>query len=374
MYPLTMASASLWLYRILVPGCCPWPLPPIRMQRSVHRQGTSDLSRTFAPAICPVCPRAASGCRRCRWARWRSPDGCPPRSRPGARDSPMLVTATTATGLDSRRSTVCQNGLPVVPCPLDLPGALGAFFRRDGPRAARARGDRTLAGDAPPGRVSRGCLWRWSTAACPMRPFAATGGCVRCSGPCSSPLVWSLARSPADAERFAALGVEPCDRSGSPGTSSTTSNPTPSPFRGLPMCRHRGRRPARRGGGFDHGRRGGDRARARRHAALRPDVRSSSFSPRATPNVSIPRPRSFGTRGLAIDQAERSGPGPETEADVFLLDTIGELARAYRSARWPSSAVRWYPPAATTPWSPRCGGCPSSPALTSTTSSRSTTR
>ena len=124
-----------------------------------------------------------------------------------APDTPMTVTATTATGLDLARRGL-PDEVPVVPCPLDLPGALGRFFDASRPRALvvvetelwpemlHQAGSRAVPVAVVNGRLSDASFRRYRR----VRPLI---------GPLLDPLSLVLARSPADAERFAALGVSP---------------------------------------------------------------------------------------------------------------------------------------------------------------------
>jgi len=321
-----MAGASLWLYRILVAGLLPVAIPTLKISDRLAGKRRPTFRARFARHL-PDLPQGGL------WLHGVSVGEVEIARRLVreisflAPDTPLLVTATTATGLDLARGGLPE-GVPVVPCPLDLPGALGRFLDAARPRALvivetelwpemlHQAGIRGVPVAVVNGRLSDASFRRYLR----VRPLL---------GPLLDPLSLVLARSPADAERFAALGVESSSIRVA-GNIKYDLEPDAAP---LPWAtdvhRAAGDRPVVVAGSTMDGEEEIVLELAARCAAAgRPIflILAPRHPERFDLAASLVR-----DRGLAITRRS-DGVGPETDTDVFLLDTIGELARAYRSA------------------------------------------
>ena len=127
-----MASASLWLYRILLGGLLPVALPAIKL-----RQWMAGKSRPrFRSRLCRELPELPEGGI---WIQAVSVGEVEVARRlvielsKQAPDLPVFLTATTATGLDLARRALSDR-LEIFPCPIDLPGPVGRVFEAGRPR------------------------------------------------------------------------------------------------------------------------------------------------------------------------------------------------------------------------------------------------
>jgi len=271
---------------------------------------------------------------------------------------PVLVTATTATGIALARSSL-PRPTAVAPCPLDLPRPVSRVLDHARPRVlalvetelwpemlyqAERRGVRVAVVN---GRLSEASFARYRRVSPLLAPLLA-------------PLSAVLARDAGDAARFAALGI-PRDRIWTTGNVKYDLEPDPTPLAWA-----------------DH---------ARRLAAGRPVVAAGSTmegeeepvlealerlgGPEGRPFLILaPRhPERFDRaaellreRGWAF--ARRSEGAYDAPADALLLDTIGELGRAYRlssvaflggslvptGGHNPLEPAAWGVPVVTGPW------------------------
>jgi len=240
---------------------------------------------------------------------------------------PILVTATTATGLELARRTL-GDAATVIPCPLDLPGAVGRVLDAARPRVLvvvetelwpemlHQAGRRGIPAAVVNARLSDGSFRRYRRVRALLEPLLG-------------PVSLVLARSPSDADRFAALGVRRAAiRVLGNIKYDLEPDPTPLPWADAVRAAAAGRPVVIAGSTME-----GEEATvldvaARLEGGGRPILL-----------VLAPRhPERFDAvadlvrqRGLAmIRRSSGDPPGPGTS--VFLLDTIGELARAYRSA------------------------------------------
>ena len=240
-------------------------------------------------------------------------------------DLPVLVTATTATGLALARRTLCASA-QVLPTPLDLPGAVGRVLDAAQPRLLvlvetelwpellHQAGRRGIPVAIVNGRLSEG----------------SSAGYRRVKGllaPLLEPLEKVLVRDPSDAARFAAIGV-PARKIEVAGNVKYDLEPDPTPLvwaARLEEMAH-GRLVAVAGSTME-----GEEAMvldAVAQAAERPGAPFVVLAPR--------HPERF--EAVARLLADRGVPFVRRSAlaatgnggDVLLLDTIGELARVYR--------------------------------------------
>jgi 3-deoxy-D-manno-octulosonic-acid transferase len=321
-----MASAGLWLYRALVAGLLPLAIPALKIRDRLVGKSRPRFAERFAREL-PGLPRNgvwlhAVSVGEVEIARrlLRELAAVAPRL-------PAFVTATTATGLALARRAF-GDGVPVVPCPLDLPGPVARVFDAAAPRLLVVietelwpemlyqAGTRGIAAAIVNARLSDASFRGYRR----VRPLLT---------PLLEPVSLVLARSLADAERFTALGV--------PGSSvRVTGNikydlePDPEPLPWADALRAAaGCRPVVVAGSTMEG----------EEPVVLDAVGRLAGDGRPTLLVLAPRhPERFeavaelvSRRGLAL--ARRStGTPPTGDTTVYLLDTIGELARAYRFA------------------------------------------
>ena len=321
------ASASLWLYRILLGGLLPAAIPVLKL-----RQRLSGKSRPrFSDRLGRGLPELG---RHGVWLQAVSVGEVEIARRLAAElarrapDLPLNVSATTATGLALAARSLGDR-LPVFPCPLDLPGPVGRVFTAAEPRLLvlvetelwpellHQAGRRGVPAAVVNARLSERSHAAYRRVAGALRPLLA-------------PLSLVLARTAADAERFADLGV-PERRIAVTGNIKYDLEPDPRPLEWADaLVRAAGSRPIVVAGSTMEG----EEAHVLEAlAGLEPD------GPRTLLVLAPRHPERFPAvaqlleaRGLKF--ARRSLPqelGPDTE--VFLLDTIGELARAYGLAR-----------------------------------------
>ena len=237
---------------------------------------------------------------------------------------PIVVTATTATGLDLARRTMGDE-LTVLPSPLDLPGPVGRLLD-----AARPREIAVVETELWPEMLHQAGRRGIPAAVINARLSDASYRRYRrvrwLLGPLLEPIRLVLARSDADAERFTALGVPP-------DAVRVTGNikydleidATPLPWAD-DLRAAAGSRPILVAGSTMEG----------EEAVLLDTVARLTAAGRRPMLVLAPRhPERFDpvadlvTRsGLAMTRRSFDEP-PSAGTTVFLLDTIGELARAY---------------------------------------------
>ncbi len=239
---------------------------------------------------------------------------------------PVLLTATTATGLALARKLE-GGGVRVHPCPLDLarpvrrvleaarPALLVLVETEIWPEMLHQAVSRGIPAAIVNARLSEGSFRRYRRVRALLQPLLA-------------PVAAVLARSDADAERFAALGV-PEDRITVTGNVKYDLEPDPEPLPwGERLAAWAGQRPVLVAGSTMEG-----------EEAMVLDALGGLPEELRPFLVLAPRhPERFGevaelierrgiplARRTALDEAP-SAPG------AFLLDAMGELARAYNGA------------------------------------------
>lgn len=313
----------IWLYRILVAALLPVVIPALKIRDRFRGKRRPSFSGRFARDL----PELPTGCL---WLHAVSVGEVEiARRLVGELEAlgsefPILVTATTATGLDLARRTMGET-VTVIPCPLDLPGALGRVFDAARPRALvvvetelwpemlHQAGRRKVPTAVVNARLSDRSFRSYRR----VRPLLA---------PLLAPLRLVLARSQADGERFARLGV-PTARIRTAGNIKYDLEPDPSPLPWTEVVRRAaGSRPIIVAGSTMEG----------EEAVILDAVSRLDAAGRPVLLVLAPRhPERFETaaelvagRGLGLTRRSGSEP-PTDDTSVFLLDTIGELARAY---------------------------------------------
>jgi 3-deoxy-D-manno-octulosonic-acid transferase len=197
-------SAALWLYRTLLYGLLPVAAPALLLRDRASGKARPPLADRLARTLPAIEPGGvwlhAVSVGEVEIAR-RLVEEIEAR----APQTPILVSATTATGLGLARRTLAGRAV-VHPSPLDMVGPVGRLLDHTRPRVvaivetelwpellhqARRRGIPTVVVN---GRLSEGSFARYRR----VRPVLAR---------LLAPLDRVLARSGADAERFVALGV-----------------------------------------------------------------------------------------------------------------------------------------------------------------------
>ena len=240
---------------------------------------------------------------------------------------PILLSATTSTGLDLARR-IAGDGVTVIPCPIDLPGAVRRVFDAADPRALvvvetelwpemlHQAGRRRIPAAVVNARLSDSSFRSYRR----VRPLLE---------PLLAPVRLVLARSEADAERFAALGVS-TDTIRVAGNIKYDLEPDPTPLSWVEdALAAAGDRPIVVAGSTMEG----------EEATVLDTVARLEEEGRSVLLILAPRhPERFDTvaelvtrRGLSMIRRS-SGDQPAASTTVYLLDTIGELARAYRVA------------------------------------------
>ena len=127
-----MASASLWLYRILLGGLLPLALPLIKLRQKMVGKSRPRFRDRLGRSL----PELAEGGI---WIQAVSVGEVELARRlvaeleeqaPGL---PLFLTATTATGLELARRSLGEK-MPVFPCPIDLPGPVARVLETARPR------------------------------------------------------------------------------------------------------------------------------------------------------------------------------------------------------------------------------------------------
>jgi 3-deoxy-D-manno-octulosonic-acid transferase len=322
-----MASASLWIYRILLGGLLPVALPVIKLRQRLVGKSRPRFRDRLARALPEVPPDGV-------WIQAVSVGEVEVARRLVAEfarqapDLPLFLTATTATGLDLARRTLGDE-LPVFPCPIDLPGPVRRVLESSQPRLlvlvetelwpellhqAGFRGVRAAVVNA---RLSPGSFSGYRRVAGRLKSLL-------------EPLTLVLARTEADADRFAGLGIPP-ERIVVSGNIKYDLEQDKRPLAWEDAIRHAaGDRPIVIAGSTMEGEEvqildalaglGGDGATPFLILAPRHPERFDAVA------------RLLADRGLVFSRRSNSEAVP-VGADVFLIDTIGELARAYRTAR-----------------------------------------
>jgi len=316
----------IWVYRILVAGLLPLVIPALKIRDRLRGKRRPSFSGRFArnlpdlPTDCLWLHAVSVGEVEIarRLVRELEALGC---------DFPTMVTATTATGLDLARRTL-GDVVSVIPCPLDLPGALGRVFDAAKPRAlvvvetelwpemlhqAGRRGVPTAVINA---RLSDSSFRSYRRVRLLLEPLL-------------KPLSLVLARSESDADRFAALGV-PSNTIRTAGNIKYDLEPDSSPLSWTEVAQAAaGKRPIVVAGSTMEG----------EEATVLDAVARLDVEGRPVFLILAPRhPERFEAvadlvtrRGLILTRRSTDDP-PTPETSVFLLDTIGELARAYKAA------------------------------------------
>jgi len=321
-----MAPVSLWLYRALLwlglPLVVPWLLLRDRL--------TGKRRPRFADRMARSLPELESGGvwvhavsvgeveltrRLLRELAVRRPE------------LPVLLTATTASGLDLARRTA-GGSVQVLPCPLDLPGPVGRVLAAAEPRLVvlvetelwpellHQAGRRGAAVAVVNGRLSDASAARYRR----VRGLLA---------PLLEPLTLVLVRGRADADRFAGIGV-PGERIKVAGNVKYDLEPDPTKLEWAGrLAELAAGRPVVVAGSTMEG----EEAmvlEAAAGAARRSGPPFLVLAPRHPERFDAVA-RLLEERGLAIARRSALDDAP-ARCDALLLDSIGELARVFHHA------------------------------------------
>jgi 3-deoxy-D-manno-octulosonic-acid transferase len=321
-----MASASLWIYRLLLGGLLPIALPAIKLRQWLAGKSRPRFRDRLGRSM-PELPEDGVWIQAVSVGEVEVARGLVAELEQRAPDLPLFLTATTATGLDLARRTLGDR-LPVFPCPIDLPGPVSRVFEVARPRLLvlvetelwpemlHQAGLREVPVAVVNARLSPGSFAGYRRVAGRLRKLLA-------------PLAMVLARTEADAQRFAGLNV-PRERIVVSGNVKYDLETDQRPLEWEAEIR----------------RVVGDRSIMVAGSTMEGeetqilDALAGLGADGAMPFLILaPRhPERFDAvaqlladRGL-VSSRRSSGDAIPTDADAFLIDTIGELARAYRLA------------------------------------------
>jgi 3-deoxy-D-manno-octulosonic-acid transferase len=321
-----MASASLWIYRILLGGLLPIAFPAIKV-----RQWLAGKSRPrFRDRLSRSLPQLSTGgvwIQAVSVGEVEVARGLVAELEEREPDLPLFVTATTATGLELARRTLGDR-LPIFPCPIDLPGPVGRVFEAARPRLLvlvetelwpemlHQAGQRDVPVAVVNARLSPGSFAGYRRVAGRLRSLLA-------------PLAMVLARTEADARRFAGLNV-PKERIVVSGNVKYDIDADKRPLEWEEEVRRvAGDRPIVVAGSTMEGEEVQvlDALEALGAHGGMPFLILAPRHPERFDAVA----QLLADRGL-VSSRRSGGDAVPPGADAFLIDTIGELARAYRLA------------------------------------------
>ncbi len=237
---------------------------------------------------------------------------------------PLMISATTATGLTLARKTLASHGA-IHPCPLDLTRPVRRVFDAVDPRAL-VLVETELWPEMLHQAASRGIPVAVVNARLSERSFARYRLVRPLLRPLLKPVARVAARADTDAERFAALGVPP-DRIVVTGNIKYDIRPDPKPLEWEKAARRwAGQRAVVVAGSTMEG----------EEQQVLEAVEVAGGWKRIFLILAPRHPERFGAvarllgeRGLSVVRRS-SCPTDREHADILLLDTIGELGRAYR--------------------------------------------
>ncbi len=322
-----MASASLWIYRLLLGGLLPVALPAIKLHQWLAGKSRPRFRDRLARSL-PRLPRGGVWIQAVSVGEVEVARGLVAALEQRAPDLPLFVTATTATGLDLARRTLGDR-LSVFPCPIDLPGPVSRVFEAARPRLVvlvetelwpemlHQAGLREVPVAVVNARLSPGSFAGYRRVAGRLRTLLA-------------PLALVLARTEADGKRFAGLNV-PRERIVVSGNVKYDLEADQRPLDWEDDVRRAaGDRSIMVAGSTMEG----------EEAQILDALAGLGAGDAAPFLILAPRhperfdavARLLSDRGIVFARRS-SGEGTFPDTDVFLIDTIGELARAYRLAR-----------------------------------------
>jgi len=347
-----MGNTSHWLYRTLVHGAVPVAVPWLWVQqlltgkrRPPFRQRCARALPALTPAGCWIQAVSVGEVEIARRLVAELRRQCP--------TLPLLLTATTATGLALARRTLPAT-LPVLPCPLDLPGPTRRMLH-----GARPRVLTLVETELWPELLHQAQRHQVPVAVVNARlsptSYARYRRLGRLLPPLLAPLSLVLARSEEDRHRFVLLGV-PEDRVRVSGNIKYDLEPDAEPLTWTSTVRAlAGDRVVVVAGSTMEGE---EAAVVEAVAALNRD------GPRVFLVLAPRHPERFDAvagllehHGLVVCRRSALPQTPPT-SDVFLLDTIGELGRAYALAQMAFVGGSFVPTGGHNPLEPAVWGVP----------------
>jgi 3-deoxy-D-manno-octulosonic-acid transferase len=320
-----MASPSLWVYRLLMLLVLPVALPVLWLKDRLTGKRRPPVGERLVPAPPRVGPGGV-------WIQAVSVGEVEVARRLlrelGERrpDLPLVVTATTATGLDLARRGL-TGAARVLACPFDLPRPVGRLLEAVRPRLL-VLVETELWPELMHQASRRGVAVAVVNGRLSDASFARYRRLGRMLGPLVEPLSLVLVRDPADGRRFGALGV-PADRVRVAGNIKYDLEPdsTSLSWEGE-VARLAGDRPVVVAGSTMEGEEELvlDAIAGLSETGVQPFVIVAPRHPERFESVGALLRR----RGVrCVRRSELSYQQPR-DVDVLLLDSIGELARAYR--------------------------------------------
>jgi 3-deoxy-D-manno-octulosonic-acid transferase len=321
-----MASLSLWVYRVLATLVLPLAVPVLKIRQLFTGKKRPRFRERLGFNLPPL-PQDGVWIQAVSVGEVELARRLIAELRQTSPELPLFVTATTATGLDLARRSFGDE-LPVFPCPLDLAGPVQRVLDAAQPRLLvlvetelwpemlHQVGRRGIPVAVVNARLSEGSFAGYLRVASPLRSLLA-------------PLTLVLARTDADGDRFAALGV-PADRISVCGNIKYDLEPDERPLEWAEAARSAaGGRPILVAGSTMEG----------EEIPVLDAVAGMGADCAAPFLILAPRhPERFDAVARLLDErgivfSRRSDGAMAPGSDVFLLDTIGELSRAYRLAR-----------------------------------------
>ncbi|MCW8984769.1 MAG: 3-deoxy-D-manno-octulosonic acid transferase [Thermoanaerobaculales bacterium] len=321
-----MASASLWIYRVLLGGLLPIALPAIKLRQWLAGKSRPRFRDRLARSL-PVLPKEGVWIQAVSVGEVEVARGLVRELERRAPDLPLFLTSTTATGLDLARRTLGDR-LPVFPCPIDLPGPVKRVFE-----AARPRLLVLVETELWPEMLHQAGMCEVPVAVVNARLSPGSfAGYRRVAGRLRellAPLALVLARTEADGRRFAGLNV-PQERIVVSGNVKYDLEADQSPLKWEdPVRQAAGDRPIVVAGSTMEG---------EESQVVDALDGLGTNGPRPFLILAPRHPERFDAvaqllvdRGL-VAARRSSGDAIPADADAFLIDTIGELSRAYRVA------------------------------------------
>jgi 3-deoxy-D-manno-octulosonic-acid transferase len=319
-----MAPLSLWIYRVLMWLLLPLMLPLIVLRDRLTGKRRPRFRERLARSLPAVAPGGiwiqAVSVGEVEVARRLLAEL---EGRPGA--PPVLLSATTATGLELARRSLGDR-LPVLACPLDLPGPVGRVLDQARPRLLvlvetelwpeliHQAGRRRIPIAVVNGRLSDDSYRRYRRVRRLLEPLLA-------------PIERVLVRAETDGRRFAGLGVDQT-KIRVPGNikydleADSRELEWEEDMRAMAA----GRPIVVAGSTMEGEEQILLEALDRLNAEGRPVF--TVFAPRHPERFDAVA-RLLQERGIRVARRSRLNQPPESP-EVFLIDTIGELARAYR--------------------------------------------
>jgi len=322
-----MASVSLWVYRGLMAVTLPLAIPILKIRQLFTGKNRPRFRDRMGSGL-PDLPQDAVWIQAVSVGEVELARRLVAEFERQAPETPLFLTATTATGLDLARRTLGDR-LSVFPCPIDLPGPVKRVLEAAHPRflvlvetelwpeMLHQAGRRGIPVAVVNARLSEGSFAGYRRVAALLQSLLA-------------PLTLVLARTDTDGERFAGLGV-PADRISVSGNIKYDLEPDERPLDWAEAVRSAA----------------GDRSIIVAGSTMEGEEVQvldavAEIDAESSPPFLILAPRHperfdavarlLGERGIVFSRRS-GGEAIPPGADVFLLDTIGELSRAYRLAQ-----------------------------------------